>query len=223
MLVMKGKRGQLYIIVAILLCLALFVVAFRVNTYTKEVKSDVFAGVSRTYETETSEVINYAITQNENISKELGEFTKNFMVDYVSDIDPKTGLIYVVGYKENGMRRMVIQNYLLEENINVSFKTLTDVVFNCPDPVSVNVGGLPIVYSTDMVTIGDLDRDYCTLRIDDVGAVKLNIDGVIYCFDNTNIENPEVLLVAKKKKNDIVEVYTNVDRVKHGWLDGNCP
>jgi hypothetical protein len=89
-----NKKGQFYLIAAILFCLAIFSVTIQFNKLEEKILLDDFKELSENYATEAPKVINTAIEENQDPKENLDEFTEDF-VAYARRRDPNIVFIYV--------------------------------------------------------------------------------------------------------------------------------
>lgn len=138
-----NKRGQFFILGAIILALALFVLMARVNTYEEKILLEDFPDLTNNYKIESVNVINDALLNNQNVKTSLDLFTDNY-TQYARTIDPNLGFIYV--YKDKDGSRIV--NYLSSDNHANIFEdptTPTETIFsastNSLNDISLNING----------------------------------------------------------------------------------
>ncbi|MFA5175742.1 MAG: hypothetical protein WC413_00570 [Candidatus Nanoarchaeia archaeon] len=89
-----NKRGQFFILIAVILCGVILILSSRVNTYEERILLEDFPDLSANYAEETPKVVNEAILTNEDVETALEDFTKNF-TNYAQSIDPSLGIVYV--------------------------------------------------------------------------------------------------------------------------------
>ncbi|MFH1210468.1 MAG: hypothetical protein V1645_00995 [archaeon] len=102
-----SKKGQIYIIAAILLSVVIFAIASVTNVAKQEKFKGDFEKLSRNYETEGSRLINTVVNTGEDVGPRFGNFTYAF-TSYSKTQNPQFGLIYVLDYNN----RVYIGNYL---------------------------------------------------------------------------------------------------------------
>lgn len=95
-----NKRGQFFILGAIILALALFVLMVKLNTFDETVLIKDFYPLSENYKTESVKVVNDAIAQGgaTTPNKALDDFTQKYL-NYARTIDPNAGLNHLVPIK----------------------------------------------------------------------------------------------------------------------------
>ncbi|MDD5651304.1 MAG: hypothetical protein PHF86_12960, partial [Candidatus Nanoarchaeia archaeon] len=102
------KRGQFFILGAIILMLALFVLIVKVNTYEEKMLLENFPELTSNYKTEAPKVINDALLNNQDPVNSIESFTGSYIA-YARTIDPNLGIIYA--YRNPKTGEILIQNY----------------------------------------------------------------------------------------------------------------
>ena len=116
-----NKRGQIFLLAAIIIIAFLVIVTAMYNSYREEVALEDFAELSENYETEAPKVINKAIEKGEVGQLEaeaLETFSQKFQ-DYAQQKDPNFGVMYVFKDSEGNVH---IMNSLNNKVINVIFE-----------------------------------------------------------------------------------------------------
>lgn len=186
------KRGQLYILSAIIICVVLFGLGSRVNTIEKKEVSDI-SEVSENYAVEGSEVINYGVNKDAAIMESFDEFTNNF-AEYVKGKDPEIGFIYVLAHGDSTK----VRNDLKKEGL-------------CGEDFCIqscdwgeNGGTISIVGATTAVDI----PTECVKEYSRGSRLDLELNKVIHKFD-TAYGNPKVGVLFSKKEGNNVRIFTN--------------
>ncbi len=179
-----NKRGQFFILGAIILALALFVLMVKLNTFDETFLIKDFYPLSENYKTESVKVVNDAIAQGGTITpnKALNDFTEKY-VNYARTIDPNVGFVYVYWNKTSGEAQ--INNYLGNTPVNLYTyspkQQETDSLFgdtaNSISDVSLSIGGLEFK-KTIPVHIKNFDDNANSGEFS--GKISLEIAGVFY-------------------------------------------
>ncbi|MBS3163066.1 hypothetical protein J4427_00030 [Candidatus Woesearchaeota archaeon] len=175
------KRGQFFILGAVIIAMALFVLMVRVNTYEEKILLEDFPDLSKNYESESIKVVNDALLNELDPFVKLDEFTNGF-VDYARTLDPNIGFIYV--YKDkNGNSKVV--NYLSDEPADIYGDDGSSSTFSNSDnslnDVSLNLGGMEFK-KTIPVKVKNFDSSY--VSFDTSGdKVYIEIAGIFYSVD----------------------------------------
>jgi hypothetical protein len=104
------KKGQIYIIAAILLSVVIFALASVTNAAKQDKFKGDFEKLSKNYETEGAKLINTVVNTKEDVGSRFGNFTYAF-TSYSKTQNSQFGLIYVLDY--NG--RVYIGDYLNQD------------------------------------------------------------------------------------------------------------
>ncbi len=102
---MKGKRGQIFLVGAIIFVFALYTVVIPYNTVKTYPALDDYKDLSDNYQAEFPRVFNWALYRGENVGEALGEFNSAF-TDQARNVDPNFGVFYAFR-DSNGNLRIV--------------------------------------------------------------------------------------------------------------------
>ena len=203
-----AKKGQFYILAAVILCIVIFGVTVTVNKIEQEVETTDFVELAQNYVLETPALINYAIYGGfeQQPSDLLSDFTEDF-VQYARKKNPKLGLLYV--YKEGD--NTIIENYLKEgEPIIYTTETEEGGLFEFGDTtlneIILNIEGEEFIYTvpTKLQHFGELHGT----DLEAIQWVKLNIGGVPYLFDIKEGINFEVIIKGKSESGETEVICT---------------
>lgn len=159
-----NKRGQFFIVGAIILALVLFILMTVVNTYREENLLEDFPDLTNNYKTESVKVINDELLNNLNPNPQtkLDTFTEKF-VSYARTIDPKLGFVYIYG---NDKGQTFIYNYL-QESIGIF-------------PVTKNPASTIDLFSESTNTLNDISLDVDGFQFKKTIPVKISNYGKEY-------------------------------------------
>jgi hypothetical protein len=170
-----NKKGQFYIIIAVLLSFALFSVTYATNTIEEPVLYSNFNEVSENYIYESSNLINYLLkNKDQDIKTEISVFTQNFL-SYAKVRDPSFEMIYF--YSENNV--ISIDNTFNGESISFQSDDLLGGSEDIIQDVSLEVGGVDFVYQVP-IKASNFGKDWTTTTTAWGGDIKLNLGGIIY-------------------------------------------
>jgi len=209
-----AKRGQFYILAAVILCIVIFGISVTVNKIDQEVEATDFVELAQNYVLETPELINYAIYGDQAPSALLSKFTEDF-VGYARKKNPRLGLVYV--YKEEGTTK--IKNYLSSEIEYDSDGELGSIIGSQEvtlNEVILDIDGEEFSYTipTKLKHFGYLDEADLTTA---TKWVKLNIEGVPYLFDLGKEEQTEFEFIIKgKSRSEETEIVCTTRGRGHG-------
>lgn len=202
-----NKRGQFFILGAMIMALALFVLMVRVNTYEEKILLEDFPDLSKNYESESVKVVNDALLNNLDENKALSDFTKDY-VNYARTLDPNLGFVYVYYNRTSG--EAVVSNYLGDQAVNVyTIGSKTDALFGDSsksiNDVSLNIGGIEFK-KTIPVNVNNFDPSMTTETFP--GKISLEIAGVFY--DVPSSGSGPLTVIARSATSDSKQVEVSV-------------
>lgn len=119
------KRGQIYILAALLLAVVIYGLSSIVNlTQQEEIKGD-FESLAKNYETESSKLINSVLQSGGNVTESYENFTFLF-TSYSKAKSPGFNLFYALAYENS----LYIGNFM-DEPITI-YLDCPDIVHSCP-------------------------------------------------------------------------------------------
>ena len=207
------KRGQVYLIAAIVICLILFILLSGSNIFTRIFVQDRFSDIAKNYEIESSKYINEIVKSgDDDVGDELKDFTETFIQKYSNNIDSSVGMLYVFSHKDG----FWVFNYLAEqegeENIIINYggglepsePNVLDGVYSCAHKTESCSG----FGSCITIPLGDFAS--CALEFTGKGELDLQIGDINYGpFPNNDVENPTLVFIFKKAKENTVKVFIN--------------
>jgi len=110
------KRGQIYILVAIILGFVIYLLSVNLNFTKGTVFSDFFIEISDNYDKESAKFLtslSQELLKNSelNIQKNFNEFSGKF-TSYSKTINSAFGFIYFFDYSHGDSRRLIVGNHL---------------------------------------------------------------------------------------------------------------
>ena len=205
------KRGQVYILVAIVLAMVIFGLVSIVNNVGQESIESDFEELSDNYASESAKLINAVIADpSVDISSAFINFTILF-TSYSKTINPKFGLIYAFYYDG----KLHMGNYL-DTRINVKCDGCTrpSTIDGCfgTIPATVTFGGLDLG-----VTVYENIINQCNLTQEkgpdfpnDPKFVDITVKDVPYRF-NIKQGHPEIIIVSWESRAEQRKVFTEGD------------
>lgn len=198
-----NKRGQIYILVALILALVLYMLMTKTNIIYEHEIIDDFETLSRNYDIEASKFMNSLLSED----KSEGEveilfdiFTCDF-TRYAKNQNPDFSLIYVFEYGEN----LYIGNYL-EQPILVED---TYMIPGCKEGTVISGGVEGLEFG------GSLSMCGCVEPIEPLSSLDLTIGSTLYEIDITS-GRPEIIIVSREDKGEQRKVYTKEEYVDGG-------
>ena len=131
-----NKKGQFYIIIVLVICMALYGVTREENTIKEATLFEDFSQLSSNYIEETPKVINYAVYSGSNVEDALSSFTEEFL-DYAKKRNSNVGIFYV--YNDGG-GSVELRNYMSETGYT-PFGPISGFTDEVIQSVTVEVGG----------------------------------------------------------------------------------
>ena len=183
------KRGQFFIVGAIILALVLFILMTVVNTYREENLLEDFPDLTNNYKIESVKVINDALLNDQEPKEKLDTFTGKY-IDYAKTIDPNIGLIYIYREKkEIGVPAVShVKNYLNDETVTIYTRGQgitegADDLFsdsqNSLNDISIDVDGFQFK-KTVPIKVCNYGESYCSGNFPGGGALYAEIAGIFY-------------------------------------------
>ena len=175
-----NKRGQIFLIAAIIFAMGIYSVAINYNTIKTYAGLEDYKELSENYQTEYPKVINFAIYNGTNPEEAAENFTQAYLAQ-VKGKDPNFGVFYL--FKDN-QGNLHIVNMLNNKVISVQFKDAQDgkdVNLNLADANQQTAGYLCINNIKETCTeakakVSDFDEAYYKKRLDkDKLPTKLKI------------------------------------------------
>lgn len=209
------KRGQVYILVSIVIAMVIFGLVSIVNHVSQENLESDFEDLSDNYAKESSKLINAFIADPTiDISSAFINFTLLF-TSYAKTINPKFGLIYAFYYND----QLYLGNYL-DKRINVLCDGCArpSTIDGCFEtiPATVDFGGLDlsvIVYSKvinqcNLTLVKGPDFD------SDPEFVEITVQDVPYSF-RIRPGHPEIIIVSWESRAEQRKVFTEGNFVEN--------
>ena len=195
-----GKRGEIYILAAIILAVLLYSLATTVNYLRQESLDDDFEKISKNYELESTKLINNLLLQDDpDINGTFNIFTVLF-TSYSKSQNPSYGLVYTLSFKDNDNKNKIqIGNYLDKEIlIDINGDEIEDYSRSgCFEEI-------PATLTFDGLNLGppiiQENLESCILIIDYISSIKLGIQedtGEIVWYDmKIKKDNPQIVIIS---------------------------
>lgn len=216
-----NKRGQIYILAAIIFAIAIYGMSSIVNKVEqKEIKGD-FEKLSENYETESRTFINSLISESDLDKKfqAYAEFTTAFTA-YSKSQDSSFGLIYAYSNKvSDNIYRLEIGNFL-EQDIGVSVlgSGSEETIHGCYTKVgaTIDLGDLsftaPVYYSE----ISDAGCIYSNSNIPKTQPIICIRIGDHYYPLEVDFDMPQVMVVSRLEEEEQRKVFIGGKGFKEG-------
>lgn len=209
------KRGQIYILAAILLGVAIFTLSVQVNKYSKEHETEDFKDLSNMFTTEGSKLANSVVLQGGDLESSFRNFTVMF-TSYSKSQNPDYGLIYALPYQDSNGNNITYVGNFLDQYVIVSYYTSGGNIEykelpGCLDTISPTLifEGLTLSNEMDLSLLKS-----CSLIINQkVDQVSLTIDGTGYVFQIKQ-DKPELVVVSREYLGELSKVYFQGDVIE---------
>lgn len=200
------KRGQFYLIMAIIFSLAIFIITAKNNKIQEIVLFEDFTRVSQNYVIEAPKTANYALYSDREVNPTLKTFTEDFL-DYARKTNPSISLLYVY----SNTSYITISSYLNQTTIVGTNQSNTsgfllggqDVSIN---DVNLNVAGVDFVHHVP-VEIKNFGGSFNTLNLNPTQYVSLDIGGIFHNF-KLDPSSPQLQVIVTATDGKSARVYT---------------
>jgi len=210
------KRGQIYLLAALIIGFILFTLVAQSNSVKKTLIEDDFEDLSKNYERESAYFVNGLLESNAaDFAKEFLKFTVLF-TSFSKTKNPEFGLIYAFLYE----KKLYVGNYLDTPITLKNYPPPNNVLVGCYDLVetSVSLGGLKV--NTGSVTVSTF-KD-CTLKPPNNpppgNKLVVVIEDIEYEITLTK-DNPEVMIVTREEKDKQRKVFMKGNFIKGKGVD----
>ncbi|QQG38927.1 MAG: hypothetical protein HYS32_00470 [Candidatus Woesearchaeota archaeon] len=207
------KRGQFYIIVALIVGVLVFFIVSQSNLFIQEKPSTEFSELSENYVVESNKLVNSLLgAPREEVEKVLAERTTEYVYQYAKTKDPSFGLIYVFSDSD----KATVESYL-DAKVIIDSKGGKEVLTN-PDEVytlgTLDVGGVKIPQGytyrqvqQDFPQYFKLLNEKFTEEVDvnEGDTIIIDVEGVQYYFNVG--DTAELKAVARRTQGDQVQVF----------------
>jgi len=187
-----NKKGQFYIIIVLVICMALYGVTREENTIKEATLFEDFSQLSANYIEETPKVINYVIKENGDVYTELGEFTEEFL-DYAKKRNSNVGIFYVYN---DGSGNVELRNYMSETGYT-DLGTISGFDEEIIQSVTVEIGGKDFYHQVP-VGINEFGEGWYTSS-GQTNNFDLTLGGIVHNFDLTDPNIPEFIVILKSE------------------------
>ena len=192
------KRGQIFILAALILILVMFLLISQSNTIKERLFSDKFEDITKNYGAEGNKLINSVLESQADPSGKFKIFSDNF-IDYSTTQEPNIGTVYILNYKTTtniGIYNMQIQAIDIEPQ--------PARVQSCIAQYDASVSGEGFGTNFNLPTT-------CEITYENINKVEITTaDGFTYTFD-IEAGKPQLKLVVKKDEQDQTKIYYKKD------------
>ena len=232
------KRGQVYILAAVIIGVLLFTIFATVNTSKQVDLNANFDRLNENYERESERFINTYVSDNsptDELEDTFPIFTRDFN-NFARETNPEFGIISTLSFtKKDGTKINLVVN-MLDTPIFVTTKSSNDGVVFTPSKSTVDVvigcseiseGGIgsPIGGVNTEEAVGNPDVTVCTYKITDPGADKVflfvNDIWVGYEIPKKIDPKPGLIVTAKSDEGEQIQIFVNENEIPIDNSKGN--
>lgn len=188
-----NKRGQFYLIIAMILSLAVYGVTYRVNSIEEPIVWEDFDDVSQNYLTESVFVINNAIENKKQVNESLDEFTRAYL-DYAKQRNPDLTLLYIYSNGDD----ILVQSYL-DSISDVDGHDILGANQELIQDVTIRVGGKEFIYKVP-VTSQNFGEGWTGVGLNNE-PFNLSIAGIVHPF-TLSTDNPELRVIVRTESGE---------------------
>lgn len=192
------KRGQIYILAAILFGFVLFMLTSRMNYATEKSIEDDFKELSKNYAVEASKFMNSILGKNDKyVANKFAEFTEDFS-RFANNQNPDFGLIFLFPYQN----MLYIGNYI-DSDIKAGGHVLKGCGSFREGSISVDDMNSEVKYS--LLSGGS---ESCRGMITFTSRLSMDIYDMRYEFE-LNKDTPEIVIIGREDKEGQIKVFMN--------------
>src|SRR3989338_6527807 len=171
-----NKRGQIFLIAAIIFVMAIYSVVVEYNTIKTYPGLEDYKDLSENYQTEYPKIINFALYNSTNPVEAIDNFTQTFLQE-AKKKDPNFGIFYI--YKDaQGNLHIVntLNNKVLKlELTNIKGEQITLTLLSQSTPTEGNLCIKGIGCNSVKGFVGSFDSAYYKTEVKDINRLKIEI------------------------------------------------
>ena len=178
-----NKRGQFYLIIAIIIAIAAFAVTATPNEVREAILFEEFEDLTNNYITESEYVVNNALSTESDVEATLDGFTREYM-KFAKQRSPNLQLLYVYSDGED----VRVANYFDEVLITEDDTRVLGIQEELIQDVKIMVGGKEFSHKVPIQT-ENFGHGWYTAMVPD--EFSLSVGGFFHTFD-LDPGNPEL-------------------------------
>lgn len=190
------KRGQVYILGALIISAVIFILALKPNVIIQDKFEDDFEKLSNNYEYESTRLVNSLIHNEMNVTAGFFNLTLLF-TSYSKSQNPSFNLIYAFGFNDT----INIGNFM-GEPIVIDDETNKYVLDGCFDKINAVVSFQGLSFESD-VDFADIQE--CLLVIPYNDKIWISIQGLWYPFEISN--KPQIIIISREEAEEQRKVF----------------
>ena len=199
---MRGKRGQVYLLAALILGFILFILVAETNLIRKTIIDDDFESLAKNYGQESAAFMNLLLEKGAaNIAQEFLKFTILFS-SYAKTKNPEFGIIYAFIYQD----RLYIGNYLATEMMIQGVPPAKERLPGCYQQLnaSVVIENFPVRANVPTAAFTACMTD---ISIPAANTLRFSIQDVVYEVELES-SRPDIIIVGREEVGSQRKVYS---------------
>ena len=212
------KRGQVFILAALILSFIIFSLAVKVNIANRPIIEGDFEGLSRNYDIESTKFINLLTEKNfrealklEDVAVLFLNFTQDF-TSYSKTQNPEFGVIYFFDFESSisgqGVGKLFVGNYLDQDIIVWTKEGEEQVVEGCKNTVNAGVSFGEFKFNTGVETLNFDCATNLSRGNSDPYSFSFIIGDIEYTSE-ISLGEAKIGIVAHEDTNEQRRVYIN--------------
>lgn len=198
---MTHKKGQVYLLAALILGFIPFLLATQTNIVRKIIIEDDFEELSKNYERESASFVNsLLINPSANIEKEFTKFTVLF-TSFAKTKNPEFGLVYA--FLHQG--KVYLGNYL-DTAITITTPAPKKIIWGCYAAVDTSVSLAGLTIPTSSISLGKFSACNATFAAPPGNNIKLDIDAISYELLLAE-DAPDIMIISRETKDNQRKVF----------------
>lgn len=201
------KRGQVYLLAALIIGFILFTLVAQSNIVKRTIIEDDFEELSKNYERESAHFVNGLLEKGTgNVEQEFIKFTILF-TSFAKTKNPEFGLLYAFLHQGT----VYVGNYL---DTAVTIQGQSASLPGCYAVVNATVAVAGLNIQAGTISVGRVQ--HCTTHFPPPtnNEIKIVIEQIPYVLQLTE-DAPDIMLVSRETKDQQRKVYVKSNLLKH--------
>ena len=195
------KRGQIYLLAALIIGFILFLLAAQTNIIKKITIEDDFEELSKNYERESANFVNSLLSNpTANIEKEFAKFTVLF-TSSAKTKNPEFGLVYAFLHQGN----VYIGNYL-DTKINLLTILPPKTIPGCYALIETSVSLAGLTIPTSGISLGKFSQCNAVFTAPPSNKIKIEIESIVYELLLAE-DAPDIMMISRETKDNQRKVF----------------
>ncbi len=199
-----NKRGQFYLILAVVISISFFAITIPQNNVKESFLIQDFNDISNNYVQESPKVANYAIYGNKNVDIVLNDYSSNFL-EIIRKRNPSLELIYIYNNGTNvTVKSYAFSSTQVETETGGSTVSLLGSSQDTINNINLKVAGQDFVQQVPL-QIKNFGDSFSSVNLN-TNKVILNLGGTLHNFDLTS-QGPGINVLITSKNGNTVQVF----------------